>query len=60
LTADGADAVTAILAGLGPEQARRIGRAAHVRALAQHTYAHRANQLAGVLQTTVSSREAAA
>jgi spore maturation protein CgeB len=60
LTADGADAVTAILAGLGPEQARRIGRAARARALAEHTYAHRAKQLAGVLETTVSTREAAA
>jgi spore maturation protein CgeB len=60
LTANDGNAVIEILAGLRSEQAQRIGRAAHTRALAEHTYAHRAKQLANLLQTTVSSREAAA
>ena len=60
LTAADADSVTDILAGLRPEQARQIGRAVHARALAQHTYAHRARQVNDVLQATASSREAAA
>ena len=34
---------------LGPDTARRIGRAARRRALAEHTYAHRAVQVEQVL-----------
>jgi spore maturation protein CgeB len=60
LTAEGSDAVTEILSGLTPEQARRIGLAAHARALAEHTYGHRARQVASILESTVSSPEAAA
>jgi spore maturation protein CgeB len=60
LIAEGAAAVADVLAALRPAQARQIGRAAYARALAEHTYAHRAKQLASVLERTVSSREAAA
>jgi spore maturation protein CgeB len=35
---------------LDPERARRIGRAAYERVLAQHTYAHRAAQLEALLE----------
>ncbi|HYH47260.1 MAG TPA: glycosyltransferase [Thermoanaerobaculia bacterium] len=41
--------VAEILAGLGPERARRIGEAARHRILGEHTYAHRAAQLEEVL-----------
>jgi hypothetical protein len=35
---------------LTPERAREIGRAAQARVLAEHTYAHRAEQLERVLE----------
>jgi spore maturation protein CgeB len=45
---DGAG-VAAQLRELNPEAARRIGRAAYKRVLAEHTYAHRAAQVARIL-----------
>jgi len=45
---DGAE-VAEIARGLDPEQARTIGAAARERALAEHTYAHRAAQLEALL-----------
>jgi spore maturation protein CgeB len=41
--------VAARLRELDPETARRIGRAARRRILAEHTYAHRAAQVESVL-----------
>ena len=60
LIAERGEGVADILGGLQLKQARSIGRAAHARAIAQHTYAHRAKQVASVLQQKFSSREAAA
>ena len=60
LVADGADAVVELLAALRTREARRIGRAAHARALAEHTYGHRAKQVASILQQKFRRREAAA
>jgi spore maturation protein CgeB len=48
VAADGG-AVAAQLRDLDPETARRIGRAARRRILAEHTYAHRAAQVESVL-----------
>ena len=42
LVAHGGDHVAEILGDLDPERARRIGRAAHARVTAEHTYAQRA------------------
>lgn len=49
LVAATGDEVAAHLTGLTPARARSIGRAAQRRVLAEHTYAHRAAQLEGVL-----------
>ena len=48
VAADGGE-VAARLRDLAPETARRIGRAARRRLLAEHTYAHRAAQVESVL-----------
>jgi spore maturation protein CgeB len=45
---DGAE-VAELLAGLDPARARRVGDAALARVLAEHTYAHRAEQLEAIL-----------
>jgi spore maturation protein CgeB len=45
---DGQD-VASLLASLTPDRARRIGEAAYRRILAEHTYAHRAEQFERVL-----------
>jgi spore maturation protein CgeB len=50
LVADNGDEVAEHLRRLTPERAREIGRAAHSRVLAEHTYAHRADQLEKVLE----------
>ncbi len=44
LVARGGDEVANLLASLSPDDAREIGQAALSKALAQHTYAHRAAQ----------------
>jgi spore maturation protein CgeB len=49
LVAQDGDEVAQLLQQLGPERARRIGRAAHARVLAEHTYAHRAEQVVKIL-----------
>jgi spore maturation protein CgeB len=49
VASDGA-AVAAQVNGLSPDVARRIGAAARARTLACHTYAHRAAQVAALLQ----------
>jgi spore maturation protein CgeB len=50
LVAGNGEEVAEHLAQLTPEKARQIGRAAHARVLAAHTYAHRADQLEKVLE----------
>lgn len=50
LVAGNGEEVAEHLAQLTPEKARQIGRAAHARVLAAHTYAHRADQLERVLE----------
>ncbi len=49
LVAQDGSEVMQLLQALGPAQARRIGRAARARVLAEHTYRHRAAQLADIL-----------
>jgi spore maturation protein CgeB len=55
---DGAE-VAGLLQGLTPSRAQAIGRAARARVLAEHTYAHRARQVADVLEIATSASEAA-
>jgi spore maturation protein CgeB len=50
LVAATGDEVVDQLQRLTPERAREIGRAAYARVLAEHTYAHRADQLEKVLE----------
>jgi spore maturation protein CgeB len=45
LVAGSGDEVVEVMAELTPEKARRIGRAARLRVLREHTYAHRAEEL---------------
>jgi spore maturation protein CgeB len=45
LVANNGAEVAEILAGLAPQQARELGWRAQARALAEHTYAHRAQQV---------------
>jgi len=52
LVADSGEAVSHLLAELTPEQAAEIGEAARHRLLAEHTYAHRAEQVERVLAQT--------
>jgi spore maturation protein CgeB len=56
---DGAE-VSAHLQSLRPEQARRIGRAAYARVLAEHTYGHRAAQVVRILEGEPNSLMATA
>ncbi len=49
LVARSGDEVAAIVRDLSPARARAIGQAAYRRALAEHTYAHRATQLCRIL-----------
>jgi spore maturation protein CgeB len=51
--------VASLLEGLTAERARRIALGARRRILDQHTYTQRAQQLMGVLNLAISSREAA-
>lgn len=51
LVANNGDEVAEHLRRLTPERAREIGRAAYSRVLAEHTYAHRADQLEKVLES---------
>ena len=53
---DGA-AMVEQLQSLRPEQARRIGRAAHARVLAEHTYQHRAAQVVRILEGEPAQRD---
>jgi spore maturation protein CgeB len=50
LVAHSGDEVAAILRELTPERAVAIGRAAYARVLAEHTYAHRAEQVERVIE----------
>jgi spore maturation protein CgeB len=50
LVAENGEQVARHVASLDAESARNIGRAAYRRVLAEHTYAHRAEQLEAVLQ----------
>lgn len=50
LVAGNGDEVAEILRRLTPERAREIGRAAHARVLAEHTFLHRATQIEKVLE----------
>jgi spore maturation protein CgeB len=50
LVASNGGEVVAHLQRLTPDRAREIGRAAYSRVLAEHTYAHRADQLEKVLE----------
>lgn len=50
LVANNGDEVAEHLRTLTPERAREIGRAAYTRISAEHTYAHRADQLEKVLE----------
>jgi spore maturation protein CgeB len=50
LVAGNGDEVVDHLGRLTPERAREIGRAAYSRVLAEHTYAHRADQLEKILE----------
>jgi spore maturation protein CgeB len=55
LVADGGDSVAAHIAMLDATTARRIGRAARTRVLAEHTYAQRVLQLEAVLGDRVAA-----
>jgi spore maturation protein CgeB len=55
---DGAE-VAEVLAGLGPERARRIGLAARRRVLAEHTYARRAVEVEAALGLAAAASPAA-
>jgi spore maturation protein CgeB len=55
---DGAE-VARLLEELTPETARRLGAAARARILAEHTYAHRAEQLESLLGTMPPVEEVA-
>jgi spore maturation protein CgeB len=57
-SADSGEAVVDILGRLDAATARRMGEAARARALGEHTYAHRARQVARVLSATKSSEAA--
>jgi spore maturation protein CgeB len=49
LTADDGAQVAALIEDLDPDRARAIGTAARERLLAEHTYAHRAEQVEGII-----------
>jgi spore maturation protein CgeB len=56
LVAEDGAGVAEHVRALTPERARAIGRAAHRRVLAEHTYAHRAEQLEALLEGRRSER----
>lgn len=57
VAADGAE-VAGVLGGLDPQRARSIGAAARERALAEHTYAQRAELVETLLQATAAGASA--
>ncbi|MEQ9667629.1 CgeB family protein [Coleofasciculus sp. G2-EDA-02] len=57
LVAENGDEVAEILRQLTPEKAIKIGDAARQRVLAEHTYAHRAEQLEAILFSGFDSRK---
>jgi spore maturation protein CgeB len=59
LVAGDGNQVAEIVSALTPDDARRIGEAAMARVLAEHTYAHRAEQVITLLDAATSSSEAA-
>jgi spore maturation protein CgeB len=59
LVAHDGPAVAGFLENLDPARAEAIGRAARARVLAEHTYAHRARQVADLLEIASSASEAA-
>jgi spore maturation protein CgeB len=59
LVAADAEQVAACLNALTAERARAIGEAARHRILAEHTYAHRAHEVNGILNGMSVTREAA-
>jgi spore maturation protein CgeB len=59
LIAANGDDVADILAGLRPAEARAIAENARRRILAEHTYAHRARQVAELLDAMTANRRAA-
>lgn len=60
LVAQNGEEVAELLAALPPERAQAIGQAARARALAEHTYAHRAAEVEALLENTQSTRKSAA
>jgi spore maturation protein CgeB len=58
LVAENGDEVAQLLQQLGPEAARRIGRAARTRVLAEHTYQHRAEQVVKILDAETVAQKA--
>jgi spore maturation protein CgeB len=55
LVAHGAEDVVRFIDELTPDDAARIGKRARSRVLAEHTYANRAKQMEGVLESLGSS-----
>jgi spore maturation protein CgeB len=60
LVAEDGEEVAAQLASLTPERAQLLGQAARLRILAEHTYRHRARQVAELLDALPAKAEAAA
>jgi spore maturation protein CgeB len=58
LVAEDGEAVVELLSRLDPVQARAIGRAAHRRILAEHTYQHRAIQVQQILDAETTRQKA--
>ena len=59
LLAEDGEAVADVLARLSPAEARRIGRVARSRILAEHTYDHRAQQVIAILDGAIGRDQAA-
>jgi spore maturation protein CgeB len=57
LVAQNGSAVAGLLQELPPDTARRIGQAAYARVLAEHTYRHRAAQVARILDAEVAEQK---
>jgi spore maturation protein CgeB len=55
LVAASGEEVAELVAALTPERARRLGAAARARVLAEHTYAHRAEQVDAILRGVVAA-----
>lgn len=60
LVVRGGQEVASVLASLTPDRARRIGEAAYRRILAEHTYAHRAEQFERILGVEMAATGRAA